>query len=336
MKNKLSKIISFLLIAIATILVLYFSLKDEYDVIIDTILNINKIWLLIAFLFLFSYYGLKSYVMYHFVNDFNKNYSFKDAFRLTIETNFFHAITPFAAGGQPYEIYSLTKHKINIIDATNISIECFIVYQIALVFLGAISIVCNQIFHILNSSILNHFLTLGFLINFLVIVVLFWLTLSKKTEKNIIYKFIDFLGKRKLIHNPDKKKENIHKYLVKFNNGSRLLLKDRVRFFTMIGFQLFSLICLYLVPLALCYGIGYNNINILVCILTMSYVMLIGSFVPIPGGTGGLEYGFMFFFGNFINGGQLNAIMLLWRFITYYFGMILGAIVLNIKGGNKK
>lgn len=336
MKNKLSKIISFVLIAIATILVLYFSLKDEYDVIIDTILNINKMWFLIAFLLLFSYYGLKSYVMYRFAGDFNKKYSFKDSFRLTIETNFFHAITPFSVGGQPYEVYSLTKHKINIIDATNVSIECFIVYQIALVFLGIVSITCNKIFHILNSSILNRFLTLGFLINFLVIVVLFWLTLSKKTEKNMIYKCIDFLGKIKLLPNPDKKKENVHKYLVKFNNGSKLLLKDKVRFFTMIGVQFLSLICLYLIPLALCYGTGYNHINVFVCILTMSYVMLIGSFVPIPGGTGGLEYGFMVFFGNFISGGKLNAIMLLWRFITYYFGMILGAVVLNIKGGNKK
>lgn len=336
MKKKLSKIIPFLLIAIVTILVLYFSLKDEYEVIIDTILNINKIWFLIAFLLLFGYYILKSYVTYRFAGDFNTKYSFKDAFRLTIETNFFHAITPFASGGQPYEIYSLTKHKINIIDATNTSIECFIVYQIALVFLGIVSIISNQIFHVLNSRILNHLLTLGFLINFLVIVVLFWLTLSKKTEKNIIYKCIDLLGKIKLLPKAEEKKENVRKYLVKFNNGSKLLLKDKTRFFKMILFQLFSLICLYLVPLALCYGTGHYNVNIFICILTMSYVMLIGSFVPIPGGTGGLEYGFIVFFGNFISGGKLNAIMLLWRFITYYFGMILGAIVLNIKGGNKK
>ena len=68
----------------------------------------------------------------------------------------------------------------------------------------------------------------------------------------------------------------------------------------------------------------------------MSYVMLIGSFIPIPGGTGGLEYGFINFFKNFIIGSKLNAIMLLWRFITYYFGMILGALILNFKKEVKK
>ena len=73
------------------------------------------------------------------------------------------------------------------------------------------------------------------------------------------------------------------------------------------------------------------EISVLNVIVTSAYVMLIGSFVPIPGGTGGLEFGFIAFFGNFIIGPNLNAIMLLWRFVTYYFGMILGSIVLSLR-----
>ena len=59
--------------------------------------------------------------------------------------------------------------------------------------------------------------------------------------------------------------------------------------------------------------------------------MLIGSFVPIPGGSGGLEYGFVKFFGVFIAGAKLSSIMLVWRILTYYLGMIVGAIFLNVK-----
>ena len=110
-----------------------------------------------------------------------------------------------------------------------------------------------------------------------------------------------------------------------------MLFKDKFSFFIMILLEFFALISLYLVPFALFCGIGIYSINSLTCILIMAYVMLIGSFVPIPGGTGGLEYGFITFFGMVIKGSSLNAIMLLWRFITYYFGMILGAIILNFK-----
>lgn len=328
MKNK---ILTFFIILIATSLVLYFSLKDDFDTILDTILSINKIWLFVAFLLLFGYYFLKSIVTYSFAKEFNDKYRFKDAFKLTLKTNFFHAITPFSSGGQPYEIYSLSKNNIKISDATNISIECFIVYQIALVSLGIISIISNTIFKIITETFLKHLISIGFIINFLVIVALFWITLSKKTDKKVIEFFINLLTKIKIIKNSEKIKEKINNYLNEFNNGTKILLKNKIKFLVMIIISFFGLISLYLVPLALFYGIGNYSINGLTCVIIMSYVMLIGSFVPIPGGTGGLEYGFITFFGSVFKSKKLNAIMLLWRFITYYFGMILGAIIINFQ-----
>ena len=93
-----------------------------------------------------------------------------------------------------------------------------------------------------------------------------------------------------------------------------------------------GLVCLYLVPLSILYATGdYNSFNGLESVVASAYVMLIGSFVPIPGGTGGLEYGFINFYGNFIKGSVLTAIMITWRFITYYIPMIIGAIAVNIK-----
>ena len=53
-----------------------------------------------------------------------------------------------------------------------------------------------------------------------------------------------------------------------------------------------------------------------------------GSFVPIPGGTGGIEYGYIFFFSYLIKGNILTASMLLWRLISYYLAIIIGGICL--------
>ena len=329
------KIISFLLIFIVTIIVLYFSLKDDYTTIINTIFSIDKKWFLFSFLLLFVYYLLRSFAIYKLSNEFNKKYKFKDAFRLIIETNFFHAITPFSTGGQPYEIYSLNKHKIKLSDALSISVENFIVYQIALVFLGIVAITINYFFKIVNSGLLKGLVTLGFFINFSVIVVLFWITLSHKTDKTIVDFFIDILGKIRIIKNPESKKEKFHAYLKDFNTSFKILFKNKKNLILLVLCHLLALIILYLIPYALFKGTNIN-ISIINDVVIMSYVMLIGSFVPIPGGTGGLEYGFVTFFAKYIKGPKLNAIMLVWRFITYYFGMIFGAIVLNIKKECKK
>ena len=85
-----------------------------------------------------------------------------------------------------------------------------------------------------------------------------------------------------------------------------------------------------MVPYAVFKGMGINNISVIEAVVSTAYVMTIGSFVPIPGGTGGIEYGFVFFYGHLVKGSVLNATMLVWRFITYYLGMILGAIALAL------
>ena len=60
------------------------------------------------------------------------------------------------------------------------------------------------------------------------------------------------------------------------------------------------------------------------------YVYLISAFVPIPGGSGGIEFSFSKFFSPIvISNSVISASLILWRFITYYVPMIIGAIVLN-------
>ena len=55
-----------------------------------------------------------------------------------------------------------------------------------------------------------------------------------------------------------------------------------------------------------------------------------GAFVPIPGASGGIEYGYMKLFVNFLSKTKTSATLVIWRFITYYFEMILGMIVFNM------
>ena len=136
----------------------------------------------------------------------------------------------------------------------------------------------------------------------------------------------------------DKEKtiENWNTSINNFHAGAKILVENKRFFIKSILCATAALICLYLVPVVLLYSTGdYTSFNGLISIVACAYVMLIGSFVPIPGGTGGLEYGFIAFFGNFVSGSNLRVIMILWRFVTYYFGMIVGAIAVNIKKGEK-
>ncbi len=336
MNEKLKKVANVIVLALVTCLVLYFSLKDNFNTIINEIINVNIFWLVISFLLAISFWFFKAIATTRIANIFKKDYSIKQGMRLVLETNFFHAITPFAVGGQPYEIYSLKKSKLKITEATNVSIVNFIVYQIALVLLGIIAIVYNHHFVLLKENdLLKNLVVVGFLVNFIVIVALFLLTCTKKINKILMKFIIKVLNKIHLVKNKDEKIKQFNEYLNEFHQGAKILLQDKKLFIKLIFVHFIGLISSYLIPLTLAYAMGISSYTGIEAIVLSSYVMLIGAFVPIPGGTGGLEYGFMTFYGSFIKGSKLNAIMLLWRFITYYFAMILGAILLGIRKKEK-
>lgn len=333
MKKKLNKKINIVILIFITILVLYFSLKDNFKEVINQIVNMNILYLLVACLLLFIYYIFKSLSMYSFCKKINKKFKFVEALQLILRTQFFNAVTPFAAGGQPYQIYYLKKCDISYASSTGIVLENFIVYQIALVILGLIALFTNKIFNVFPSNnVLARLITLGFIINTIVIIIMFLFAFSKKSNKRIIGFGIKILTKLKLVKDKEEKLKEWDTNINNFHDSAKRLLDDKKLFIGNIIFNFIALCILYLIPLFILYAMGqFNIVGAGITIITSAYVMLIGSFVPIPGGTGGLEYGFVAFFGNFITGSKLSALMLMWRFITYYFGLVLGAIALNIK-----
>ena len=56
--------------------------------------------------------------------------------------------------------------------------------------------------------------------------------------------------------------------------------------------------------------------------------MLANAFIPIPGASGGTELMFVGMFGLIIsNPVEVTTVMLLWRFLSFYLIIIIGAII---------
>ena len=75
----------------------------------------------------------------------------------------------------------------------------------------------------------------------------------------------------------------------------------------------------------------FTSLNIADTLTASAYIYLVGAFVPIPGASGGIEYGFTRFFGNFIAKNKISAVLLIWRFITYYLAVALGGIIFSLE-----
>lgn len=333
MKEKIKNKLNIVILILVTILVLYISLKDNFLEVIDGLTKINIFWIIIALIFALGYYYFRTLSLLTFVKKFKDNISFKKIFKIVFVTQFFDGITPSSSGGQPYQIYAFSKENIKVIDGTNIAIQNFIVYQIALVLLGLIAVLSNKYLNLFDDlGVIKKLILLGFIINVLVIIGLFSLAFMKKFNKFIVKIIVKVLSKLKIIKNKEEIIKNLNTTVENFHDGAIILMKNKFEFIKTIFFNFVALILFYSIPVIIIYGLGdYTSMNILESIIASAHVMLIGSFIPIPGASGGLEYAFSQFYGVFITGTTLTLVMLLWRTLTYYLGVIIGAILLNIR-----
>ena len=317
-----------ILLLIITIIVLYVVLKDDLNEIVEAFKHIDIKYILIALVFYFFSVATKGYVNYKITND-KKKISLFEAIKHNMIAQFFNGITPFSSGGQPMEMYMITEHDISVAKATSQTIQSFIFYQIALVICGLFAVIYNSIFHIFPKvKILQHLLIIGFIINIAVAVVLVLISYSKKITNKLTKLSIKITKKFKKEVNEDEIREKFND----FHECGKLLRKRKNLYVMGIILNVVSLLCLYSVPLFVLYSMGdFNNLTMVDTITSSAYVYLIGAFVPIPGGSGGIEYGFTQFYGNFIPLDKISAVLLLWRFITYYLGMIVGGLMFDFE-----
>lgn len=338
MKKKIKNKLFFLLLIILTGIVLYFSLRNDFYSILKELYSANIWWLLVALFLTLGQYFFISISMNRIIRKYKPDYSLGQTIRLKFKSKFFDAITPTSSGGQPYQIYSLNSSGISVLDSTNICLQDFVVYQFALVLVGIIAIILNYIFNIFpQNSGLKILVAIGFIINLSVAVVLYLISFTKKFN-NFVYKKVISLCLRLHILKDKEKVENAFlQYTENVKSGTSSLLKDKKCLLEIFLFQFIGLIINYLIPLFILFAIGdYSSFNLIDCLVASAYVFLMGSYIPLPGGTGGIEFGFVSFFGTFLTGSKLTALMLIWRFITYYFTMIIGAVVLNLRKEGEK
>ena len=328
MKKKFTNI---LLIIIFTIIVLYFALKDNYKEIIKLLVSSDIRWLFIGYLFVLSYTFLKSIITNNIINQF-KSYSIKKTFNLQMMTFFFNAITPFATGGQPFQIYVLKRNKLSLSDSTNIIVQESIIHQIAIIIVCFITLLINYIFNFYKfEGIILIFLILGFSINVFILLLLFILSRSNKIDKTLTKFIVNLLTFLRIIKKKDYIKK-IHNTIDEFNYNSKMLLKNKKRFIKLILINCLAFLCLYIVPLTILFSFGnYSSFDGIIAITLVSFISIISSYIPLPGGMGGQEYLFILFFGLYVNQPLLSSLMILWRFVTYYLPMIVGAVIFNIK-----
>lgn len=328
-----------IILLLITVIIIIFVLKDDFTAIMDALLSANILILILALLCQLAAIMVEALAYKKVVDSYTIDYPYKKALRMQFITKFFNGITPFSTGGQPMQIYLLNKDGFRLTKATNIIMQNFIIYQAALVVYGILALLINWRFNLFPEvSLLKNLIVLGFLTNTLVMVGLIIISFSRSFNHMVVSRVIDILSKLKIVRNKEKKIEEWKEKVDDFHEGTSYLKEHKRLALESFACNILYFTLSYVLPFFVVASlVGWNNpVTPLNAICSSAYILIIGSFIPIPGASGGIEYGYLRFFGSFIKGGVLKASLLIWRFISYYFLMIVGAIIFNFKGSDKK
>lgn len=323
-----------------TVIILIVILKDDFNSIMHSLVTANLFFIFLALLcqglgILFDALAYKKVI-----DSYTSDYPIKKALRMIIITKFFNGITPFSSGGQPMQIYMLKKEGFRFTKATNIIMQTFIIYQAALVVYGILAMIVNARLQLFTSvTLLKDLIILGFLMNTLVMIGLIVISFSKKFNYLVISKVISLLNKFHIVKDKDKAIESWREKIDDFHEGTTFLKNNKKLCLHAFIYNFLYLTFTYVMPLFVIMALDNNipdTVTPISSIVASAYILIIGAFVPIPGASGGIEYGYLKFFGSLITGSILKASLLIWRFISYYLPMILGAVVFNLNGSERK
>lgn len=293
---------------------------------IEVFSKINFTWILIAILCNFMNIMFDGYLIYIITKRTYGNYKFKNAFKSCMVGQFFSAVTPFATGGQPMQIYLMSKQGISPGISTSVLMQKFLVYQTTLVMYSAVSILV--LFKFLGQTvnrIIIGFAIFGFLSQAFVIFLLWMFSFNSKVTHSVLIFGAKCLMKLHIIKNADEKIRSIEEQLLRFHKSNNELVKDvniLIKAYIATFLQLTSI---FIIPYFIYRSFNLSDAKCINMIFSQAFVTMTSCFIPLPGSAGAAEVSFLGFFSNFFNPDIIKSAVLIWRTITYYLVIAVSA-----------
>jgi len=307
------------LIASLGILCYFAFSKDGLLDLVKNVEGVSFIWLLAAFFCVVLNWALDCQILYIFTKNLHPEYRYRDCIRAAMTGQFFSAITPFASGGQPMQIYCMAQQGVNPSVSLSAMIQKFVVYQGGLTGYALVLLLLRGRFFTEHLGASMMVAIIAFAVNLFIIFFITVFSRSRKLTGSILRGVFSLLGKLRLLKNPEEKLRTTQEQLTLFHDNNLQLMRNKKLVLQSVGYTLLQLSVIFLVPFCIYKSFGYADFPVVGMLTANSIVNMIATFIPLPGGSGGAEGSFMIFFTVFfVLPGTLKPALFIWRFISYY------------------
>ena len=290
----------------------------------NVIKSANLLYVFIGFMLMFFSYLMESINIRSILICLGeKKFSIFRAYKFTAIGAFFSALTPGSTGGQPAEVYYMTKDGIKATNGTLAMLMELCGFQISSILL---SIICGILNPSLLSGSLVWFYILGIVVNGCVLTgMLLGMFSNKLTRKfiNFVIKLMKKIGVKGYEKKKIKLEEGINQYI-----ESAKYIKENKMVFVKSVLRVFVQVSLYhSIPYFIYRSFGLNELGFFNLFAMQSILYTTVAAIPVPGSIGVSETLFMKLYGTAFGTTLLSGAMLLCRFVSFYIHIIIFAVI---------
>ncbi len=310
----------------------YIALKDDDGTTLSLFQNLNWGWVALLGGYMIFYHMIVGWILCRLTVTKYPAYKLPQGIINSFIATFFHAITPSASGGQFMQVYVFRKQKVQFSEAVSILWMDFIIYQAMMVLTVAILLISRLNVIIASNFNLFIFVLLGFLISSSLIIGMWLITRFSRIYHWVMTSGIHFAAKVRLVKDEEKTVQRLKDVVARFEQEvegfkqqkkaiGQVMLANIIRLFLAYGFP-------FVCALALKIPVGVHDLWEIM-VLTACVNMVATLFI-VPGASGGTELTFLALFTALFGLVSARSLMIIWRFFSYYFMMMLSGIVFLI------
>ena len=329
MREKRTKrnLLSILFLVVLIGLTFWMILKDnDIAEICEAIINLNTGWLLAAVATAVFFVSAEGFMIWYILKTLKCKISLPNCIGYSFVGFFFSGITPSASGGQPMQLYYMSKDGIKISHSTVALTIVATLYKFVLVLIGVFLAV-------FFNSTLNRYLEgymylfyFGLSLNFIVVVILVFLMINPNAFRKIARKCERVLVRIHILKPSVDRVRRITKVAKEYNMAVTSFMKN-VKTIVVTALDTVVQRCsIFFITYFIYRGMGLNEKDIVLITVLQASVYVAVDLLPLPGSQGISELMYQTTFGLIFVGAYLPASVLITRGISFYLPLIIGFV----------
>lgn len=320
-KKTIKNILFFTIILLITYYLIF--RNQDMNHISNIISDVNLLYVLLAFIFMFLYLLTEAINIKIILKSLNNEVSLIKTLKFTFIGFFFSSITPAASGGQPMEIYYMSKDKIRPSNGTLALLINLCGYQIAVITFGVISaIIMREVF---TSALLFWFIIGTFFSSCALGAIIIGLFNEKLARKlvNLLIRIMKFLK----IKNIESKEEKTNEELIQYRQSSKYIRKNKRKFIEAILRSFIQMFFYHTIIFFTYKAFNLQSISFIKIFMLEAILHCAASSIPLPGAIGISENIFLKIFKGAFSKKMIRGALLVHRFTSFYLYVFISLIV---------